>query len=215
MKKVLILLVVTVKLLALGATASWSGVARQIWGDTEDPSTTVSSIKGWVRGDDGVGATIQGNIFTRTGIGGTYIKSLDYSHVAAPLNTIWMLALYGDVLDSSTLSSFKQVELSQYSDLGVGGDKIANPANFYLAFVAENWDDYVSDASNPHIWYGWVNVGVNGDGALDVFSSGINLYGGAVRIGEGDIPEPSTCVLMLLGLACVCLSRRYSHNESG
>jgi len=213
MKKIFMFVaVVGYAAVAVAATAAWTGVACKGWSESADPMTTISDLGGIVRADDGVGATISGMIFVRTTENETHIKSYDYSYVAAPLNTIWLLALYGDVLDANTLSSFKQVELSQYSDCGVGGDKIADPSNFYLAFVAENWDDYVAGVENPHIWYGWVNVGVNADGALDVFSSGIDLYGGAVRIGEGGIPEPSSFVLMLFGIACVGLSRRNISN---
>ncbi len=193
-----------------GASMNWTVLLPDGYGVEMDANGTISSqIEGGVRGSDGASALVLGMFFTHGDSSGTRLKAYDYSKTAAPVNTKWLLAVYGDILGEDTLSSFKGVELCDYGDCGVGGDLIENPSSFYLAFVAEDWDDYVSKVDNPHVWYGWANVAIKSNGALDVLSSGVNLDGGAVVIGGGvPIPEPSTGMLLLVGLAFAGLSRR-------
>ena len=191
----------------LGATVSWSGVSRRDWYCPGESSVTITHVNGAVVAEDGAGASTTGMFFTRMTAEGASIKAYDYSHTAAPVNTKWLLVFYGDILDASTLPSFKAVELTESYDFGTGGDKIANPSDFYLVFVAEDWDDYVSGAMNPHVWYGWVNLAVNADGALDVLGSDIAVYGDTLVVGGGATPEPSGCLLFLLGLGALSLRR--------
>ena len=80
--------------------------------------------------------------------------------------------------------------------------------DFYLVFVAENWEDYVSGAANPHRWYGWVNLAVNADGALDVIGSDVAVYGDPLTVGGGTTPEPSSGLLLLLGTAMLAVRRK-------
>jgi len=178
------------------------------WVDSSDQIATITTVIGSVRADDGVPASAQGMIFTRTDSDGTYIKAYDYSHTAAPVNTRWLLAFYGDIVDASTITLLKDVELSGTYTYGTGGDKVADPSSFYLVFVAENWDDYVSGVEDPHRWYGWVNLAVNADGALDVLGSDIAVYGDTLVVGGGGAtPEPSAALLLLLGLGALALRR--------
>lgn len=191
------------------ATVSWS-IRRQDWyRESDNPLITTTTINGGVESkDDASGASIMGMIFTRTDTDGTHIKVYDYSGTAAPVNTRWLLAFYGDMLEVSTLPSFKDVELTATYDFGTGGDKIADPSDFYLVFVAENWEDYVSGAANPHRWYGWVNLAVNADGALDVIGSDVTVYGDPLTVGGGTTPEPSSGLLLLLGTAMLAVRRK-------
>ena len=191
------------------ATVSWS-ICRQDWyRESDNPLITTTTINGGVESkDDASGASIMGMIFTRTDTDGTHIKVYDYSGTAAPVNTRWLLAFYGDMLEVSTLPSFKDVELTATYDFGTGGDKIADPSDFYLVFVAENWEDYVSGAANPHRWYGWVNLAVNADGALDVIGSDVTVYGDPLTVGGGTTPEPSSGLLLLLGTAMLAVRRK-------
>ena len=191
------------------ATVSWS-IRRQDWyRESDNPLITTTTINGGVESkDDASGASIMGMIFTRTDTDGTHIKVYDYSGTAAPVNTRWLLAFYGDMLEVSTLPSFKDVELTASYDFGTGGDKSADPSDFYLVFVAENWEDYVSGAANPHRWYGWVNLAVNADGALDVIGSDVAVYGDPLTVGGGTTPEPSSGLLLLLGTAMLAGRRK-------
>ena len=191
------------------ATVSWS-IRRQDWyRESDNPLITTTTINGGVESkDDASDAAIMGMIFTRTDTDGTHIKVYDYSGTAAPVNTRWLLAFYGDMLEVSTLPSFKDVELTATYDFGTGGDKIADPSDFYLVFVAENWEDYVSGAANPHRWYGWVNLAVNADGALDVIGSDVAVYGDPLTVGGGTTPEPSSGLLLLLGTAMLAVRRK-------
>ena len=208
MKKFLEILAMMACCPVLGATASWTGICSDVWGlYSTEPLITDTTLKGVVRADDGTGATIRGLIFTRTEMDGTYIKAYDYSTSAVSVNTRWLLAVFGDVLEASNLSSFKNVELGGYLDRETGGDAIEDPSDFYLVFVAEDWEDYVSGAENPHIWYGWVNLAVNADGALDVLTSDIAIYGDTLIVGGGAVPEPSSGVLGLVGLLALMMRR--------
>ena len=209
MKKILGVLAALVCCQIFGATVTWTGIRVQSWVlDCDDPLMTTTTLRGGVLADDGGGATAQGLICTRTDTAGTYIKAFDYSITAAPVNTRWLLAYCGDVLRASTLSLFTDVELTRTYDYGTGGDKIVNPSDFYLVFVTEDWDDYISGVEDPHIWYGWVNLAVNANGALDVLGSDIAVYGDPMIVGVGAVPEPGSGFLLLVGLPALMLRRR-------
>lgn len=208
MKMVLGVLVVFAWSQIFGATASWTGISVLGWSSESDhPLITTTTLRGGVLADDGGGAMVRGLIFTRTDMDGTHVKAYDYSITAAPVKMQWLLAYCGDVLTESSLSLFADVELTRTYDCGTGGDRIANPSDFYLAFVIEDWDDYISGTENPHIWYGWVNLAVNADGALDVLGSDIAVYGDAMIVGGVAIPEPSGGSLILAGLLVLALRR--------
>ena len=122
MKQILGVLATLVYCPVFAVTASWTGIRSDFpWMYSEDPLTMITTLNGIVRWDNGGGATVQGMIFTRTDAEGIHIKAYDYSETAAPVNTLWLLAVFGDVLDASTLSSFKEVELGGYLDYETGG----------------------------------------------------------------------------------------------
>lgn len=177
-----------------GASATWTGIYTGDFPSEMTEGTMESELRGRVSGSDGVGASIIGMFYIHEESATMRLKAYDYSETAAPVTTRWLLAVYGDIFGADTLSSFKDVELCSCPNCGVGGDVIEEPTNFYLAFVAENWNDYLAKVENPHVWYGWANCAVKSDGSLDVLSSGINLDGGPVRIG-GDLFTPRTVEL--------------------
>lgn len=55
--------------------------------------------------------------------------------------------------------------------------------------------------------YGWAGLMV-ADGEVHVLGSAFDLDGGAMLVGGGAIPEPSSAMLLLIGLAGLCLKRR-------
>ena len=209
MKVVITFWALLIGLSLYGAAAMWTGISVDGVPCEMAEGTIQSELGGLVRGEDGVGASIIGMFYTHEELSTMRLKVYDYSVTAAPVNTKWLLAVYGDILGSDTMSSFKVVEPCDYPNCDVGGDIIEDSNSFYLAFVAENWDDYVAKVENPHVWYGWANCAVKSDGSLDVLASGINLDGGPVRIGGGSAtPEPSSGLLLLLGWAALGLRRK-------
>lgn len=75
----------------------------------------------------------------------------------------------------------------------------------YLAFKTIAYDDQ----SNPYPVYGWVEVSVPG---LEpkVLASAWDLDGGAMIVGSGAIPEPTSGLLLILGAAALALRRSRS-----
>jgi hypothetical protein len=71
--------------------------------------------------------------------------------------------------------------------------------NIYLAFIA----DYAR-FETPR--YGWVELGLDGDGLLKVYSSAWDIDGDAIVVGA--IPEPTSGMFLIFGLTVLGLRRR-------
>lgn len=71
--------------------------------------------------------------------------------------------------------------------------------NVYLAFAA----DY---ATFDSVRYGWMELGLDDEGKLKVYSSAWDLDGDSIAVGA--IPEPSSGLVLLLGVAALALRRR-------
>lgn len=54
--------------------------------------------------------------------------------------------------------------------------------------------------------YGWFQIGVDQAGELNILSSAWDLDGDAIVVGA--IPEPTSGMLVLLGMAALALKRR-------
>ena len=114
MKVVIAFYTWTICLSLFGAAVRWSGIAPVGLPCEETDNGTVSSqIEGGV-GVDGAGALILGMFFTHEESSFMRLKAYDYSITAAPVNTQWFMAAYGDILGVDTILSFKRVELCDY-----------------------------------------------------------------------------------------------------
>jgi len=73
----------------------------------------------------------------------------------------------------------------------------------YLAFAIGGWDIAASEFIAT--WYGWIELGYNDKGMYVANSAVETTWGKGIVAG---IPEPSTVLLALSGLAVLCLRRR-------
>ena len=79
----------------------------------------------------------------------------------------------------------------------------------YLSYICS--DDPVGYKENQHYYYGWVGLAVDNEGTLYPYGA-VDYDGGPMIVGggawEGNIPEPSSGILLLLGAAALGLRRR-------
>ena len=116
----------------------------------------------------------------------------------------------GDLVDSGTMARqsdgyFYQSTFgsdSIESDYGISTDSY-DPV--YLAFSTIAYDD-IGEAYSV---YGWVEISVAG-GEPNVMHSAWNVDGGAMIVGSGAIPEPTSGLLLLFGVAALALKRNLS-----
>ena len=135
--------------------------------------------------------------------------------IASPLmaggSTIWVKQMsYGSIVSESSMAPssdgyFYQTEQfveKMHSDYSI---EVPYNESVYLAFKTIAYDDQ----SNPYPVYGWVEVSVPG---LEpkVLGSAWDLDGGAMIVGSGAIPEPTSGLLLILGAAALALRRRRS-----
>ena len=111
----------------------------------------------------------------------------------------------GDVVDASYMKSHLSFAHAEYGEWGGGPTwtdytLVFHPGDTcYLAFSEERFDS---------ITYGWVQLGYAGDGHLSVLASAWDKDGDSIVVGA--IPEPSSGVLVLLGLAGLALRRKHT-----
>ena len=191
----------------VAAPVSWNGV-RIINDGIYSDGVGNYSLGGYVRGQDGNGAEIISDISGHYEDGRLHLKHYDFSQESMePTYNWWAVALYGEIVNEDTFNALNPNHIEDYlgNDRYTGGTPVDNPDDFYMAFkvsevLIEN-NDYVAGQT----WYGWVHVSVDENLEMTLLGDGINLYGGAVVVGE--TPEPSSGLLLLVGGALLALRR--------
>lgn len=111
-------------------------------------------------------------------------------------------AVLGDVVDRDYISSKGEYfAWADYETETVRTDytiTLDGTENVYLAFVADS-------SSYDGVRYGWMELGLDEDGGLKVYSSAWDIDGDAIAVGV--VPEPTAGLLMLLGIAVLALKR--------
>ena len=144
----------------------------------------------------------------------TSINGLGPSNVGMN-GTIWIDALYGDVLVDNYFATYFASGDRLYVENGFF-DPYWTPSTTYSRGVASGETIYIAFAGESLRehgdivpYYGWLELLVKDD-ELSLVSSALT-YSPRLIVGTGDfaaIPEPSAGMLLLLGLAALALLRR-------
>lgn len=128
-------------------------------------------------------------------------------HYVEILN-VWALANAGDEINREFFLSegdHSYIHFNNISgcDFGLQGGSftLKEGEHVYLGFAHANY--YTPDDT----MYGWAEVALDENGVLYAVNSMTDLTGASVIVG--DIPEPSSALLLLLGAAALSLRRRH------
>ncbi len=122
----------------------------------------------------------------------------------------------GDIIDKEMFENVTKAFANSLVTFGVTLPEtpitVDVPEDIYLGFVT--YDVYF-DSSRPDLYglgqayYGWVGLHVDGED-VSLLGSYVDLDGNAVITGkyESAIPEPSSALLLIMGVAALALIRR-------
>ena len=130
----------------------------------------------------------------------------------------WLEAYVGDLVDESTIFGrhdywFYEMAKSQ-PEYAYGEPRIIDfEKSYYLMFAIEDADDawayrLKETTDPPKLYYGWAEYAVSEDGTFRILNSAIDFDGGAMIVGGGAVPEPTSGLLLLLGVAGLALRRQ-------
>ncbi len=208
MRKLITIILVTFIHHLYGATVEWNEVVLcKDWGGVSGAYSmfwnkfSYSPDRTYILQVD-MSISIEGNYFTLT--------SEDYDATATGVVDNWLKANKGDVADASTTRNkmlyFNHCHLDHQE--GWANDPISGElgSDFYLIFAVGDLDDYNNNVPNPDCLYGWAHLNVDATGEVNLLGSAIGLDGQSMVVGA--IPEPSSAMLLILGLCVLGLRRR-------
>lgn len=124
----------------------------------------------------------------------------------------WAQMVADDIVYSSAFGDgIPSLFSTEYSG-ATGEFNTKKDESFFLAFqvfqLVENQDTF--EMTRGDAYYGWVEFYVSKAANVEILASAVDLGGGAMIVGGGAaaIPEPSTTVLVLIGIAGLALRRR-------
>ena len=120
----------------------------------------------------------------------------------------FVLAEKGDVVNAGYMNSkiqfFAHAKYCDWEDSETHTDYplILDPGDvYYLAFSSESYQE-------PVFTYGWVELGYTTEAGLQVLASAWDRDGDSIVVGA--IPEPTSGLLLLLGVAGLALKRKHA-----
>ena len=124
----------------------------------------------------------------------------------------WVLANPGDVAMESTTRHLSEYFMHCYTDnenpaTSATSFTVMGEQDVYLMFTAASWgtDDFYHLERSPY-YYGWVQLRVTPDD-VSLIHSAINLDGDPIVVGTGNVPEPSSFLLLAVGGVILALKR--------
>ena len=136
---------------------------------------------------------------------------LSASHYMGGGSTIWVKQMSeGTTINEESMARTSEGYFYQSTmyDSHIESDysiDISDSRSIYLAFKVIAYDDQ----SNPFPVYGWVEVSAPMPGSEPkILPSAWDTDGGAMIVGAGAVPEPTSGLLLLLGVAGLALRRK-------
>lgn len=125
----------------------------------------------------------------------------------------WVSMAADDIVDSSAFGDgMESLFSTEYS--GASGEmNVGKNVPFFLAFQAYeiifDIDPVTGQLKRGDAYYGWVELRAMSDGNVELLASAVDIDGDAMIVGGGSAtPEPTSGVLLLLGISLLVLRRR-------
>ncbi len=189
------------------ASYSWEANVRKVEIIYDDPAREdfQLDIRGYVmESDTAVVASLYDTIFAYLETGDVYLKQYDYTNMMVGHNGTWFIAYFGELISGETVENFMRIPLCDwYDDRHLDGLELDDSSDFYLGFRTNEEYEY----DNIHR-YGWMHLSIDDALKVSLLDSGVGLYGESVLVGIGPIPEPSACMLFVIGSLSLLLVRR-------